>query len=211
MVQTKHYARLVAAAVVALMLWLAIAVPDSDLIYGAVSWFVAFMDGMPSLPELFLFLVLIAIPATLLHELGHALAARTLLGVPVSIDVGSYGKLAHFHLGQVSVALHAIDSPARAAGWARFDASRATARDVLLIALAGPAASAVGLVVAIVALGATPVGSVAHGLAWVAVTAGVSGVLNLIPFKFSESGDGTRHPTDGRLALDAARVLYELR
>ena len=55
-------------------------------------------------------------PVTLLHELGHALAARRLLGTPVSVTVGSVGRLADFELGQISVSLSALDVPTRVGG-----------------------------------------------------------------------------------------------
>lgn len=78
-------------------------------------------------------------------------------------------------------------------------------------ALAGPAASAAGLVVAVMAVAALPSHGIAHGLARAAVLASTFGVLNLIPITFQERRGGPNVQTDGRLALDAARVLRALR
>lgn len=200
----------VLAIIVAILAALAIDVVGSDPLYDAMAWFVEFMDSGSSW-HVMIFIFVGAIPMTLLHELGHALAARALLDAPVSVAVGSYGTFARLRLGEISVSLNAIASPARVGGSATFDASRATARDMLLIALAGPAASAAGLVVAALALAALPDQGIAHGVAWAAVLASAFGVLNLIPLTLRERRDGPSLQTDGRLALDAARVLRSLR
>ena len=75
------------------------------------------------------------------------------------------------------------DHPARVAGTAEFDTSCATARSVLLLALAGPAAS---------------------------TGVGVFGVLNRVPLTLHERRDGPVVQTDGRLALDALRIARAL-
>jgi hypothetical protein len=182
----------------------------SDPFYDAAQWFYVFMNSASSWYVL-VYIFVAAIPVTLLHELGHALAARALLDTPVQVAVGSIGRFAQLRLGEISMSLNAMASPARVAGSATFDASRATARDILLIALAGPAASAAGLLVAVPALAAVPEHGIAHGLAWAAVLASAFGVLNLIPMTLQERRGGPNVQTDGRLALDAARVLRSLR
>lgn len=197
------------AIVVAILAALTIDSVGSDPLYDAMASFVAFVDSGPSW-QVVLFILVGAIPVTLLHELGYALAARALLDAPVSVTVGSHFKLAQVRLGEISVSLNAIASPTRVAGSATFDVSRATARDMLLIALAGHAASAAGLVVAVLALGALPDHGIAHGVAWAAVLTSVFGVLNLIPITLQERRGGLDAQTDGRLALDAARVLRSL-
>ena len=102
---------------------------------------------------------------------------------------------------------------ARQARWvAEFDATRATARDVLLIALAGPAASLAGAVTTGWALSAGSPSGVLRGLLWAATLGGVfATVLNLIPFRFREGRDEPTLRTDGRVALDALRIARAVR
>jgi hypothetical protein len=82
---------------------------------------------------------------------------------------------------------------------------------VLLIALAGPAASLAGAILTGYAFTVTAPDGVLHDLLWMATFGGVFGVLNLIPFTFQERRHGPSIRTDGRLALDALRVARALR
>ena len=189
----------------------AIAAVEPDALYGPAAAIVSFMDAGPGFPQMLLYIALAAIPVTLLHELGHALAAKRLLGTAVSVAVGSVGPLAQIELGKVSVSLNALGSPARVAGSATFDASRARAFDILLIALAGPAASAIGLLLCLAMFRLSPAAGALHDLLWACTLGSVFAVLNLIPFTYQERRDGPPLQTDGRLALDAARVLGSLR
>lgn len=206
----KSYDLPIVLVVLAALSAVAIDAVGSDPIYDAVAWFVDYMNSGPGFPQVVAFIFVGAIPVTLLHELGHALAARALLGTPVSVAIGSVGELAQLRLGEISITINAFAAPVGVAGSASFDASRATARDILLIALAGPAASAAGLVVAILAFDAAPATGIIHGLAWGAVGASIVGVLNLIPITFEERRNGPKVQTDGRLALDAVRVMHAL-
>ena len=174
---------------------------------GPAQAIVNFMNSAPAFPQAIVFIALGAIPVTLLHELGHALAARRLLGTPVAVAVGSVGKLAELELGRIIVSLNALGSPGRVDGSATFDASRARAFDILLIALAGPAASAIGLIVSLELLWASAATGVVHSLLWAITLGGVFAVLNLIPFAFEEQRGGPSLKTDGRLALDAAQSM----
>jgi Zn-dependent protease len=177
-----------------------------DWLYSIAGAVVGFMDAGPGLPVSLLYLAFAAIPVTLLHELGHAVAARRLLGGDVQVAVGSVGKIAGVRLGQVALAVNALSHPGRAGGSAEFDASRATARDILLIALAGPAASLAGTVLTAWALSAASPSGMLHSVLWAATFAGAFGVLNLVPLTLQEGRDGPPLRTDGRLALDALRV-----
>jgi hypothetical protein len=94
---------------------------------GPAQAIVNFMNSAPAFPQALVFIALGAIPVTLVHELGPALAARRLLGTPVAVAVGSVGKLAEFELGRITVSLNALGSPGRVDGSATFDASRAQA------------------------------------------------------------------------------------
>jgi hypothetical protein len=170
-----------------------------------------FMDSSPGFPVGLLYLAVAAMPMTLLHELGHAVVARRLLDGEVQVSVGSAGKLAEMRLGQIALSVNALSHRGGAAGVASFDASRATARDVLLIALAGPAASAVGVVLSAWGLSACSPSGALHDVLWAATLAGIFGVLNLVPLTFQERRDGAPLRTDGRLALDARRAARALR
>jgi hypothetical protein len=180
------------------------------LLYSLAESILLFMDSGPGLPMTLLCLVIAGIPVTLLHELGHAIAAHRLLGSEVEVSIGTVGKVAEMRLGEVAVSVHALSDPSRIGGSAEFDASRATARDVLLIALAGPAASLIGTFGTAWLLGQTSPG-VLHDILWTATLAGAFAVLNLIPIRLQERRNGPVVRTDGRLALDALRVARALR
>jgi hypothetical protein len=181
-----------------------------DLLYSIVEAIARFLDADPGFVILMLCLPVAGGAVTLVHELGHAVAARRLLGGDVNVMVGSVGKLAELRLGQIRLTLHALEHPARADGYAEFDAARATARDILLIALAGPAASLVGTVLTAWALSAAPPTGVVHDLLWTATLAGVFGVLNIIPLSIQERRGGPSLQTDGRVVLDAVRLARAL-
>lgn len=182
-----------------------------DFLYGLADTIVRFMDSGPPLLLALLYLTIVGVPATLAHELGHAIAARRLLGAEVGITVGSTAKMVEMRLGEISVSLNALAHPARVAGSAMFNASRATARDVLLIALAGPAASIVGKLITAWALSRVAPAGLAHDLFWAATLAGGFGVLELVPLTLQERRRGPSIRTDGRLALDALRAARAAR
>ena len=180
-----------------------------DLLYSLAESFTRFMDASPGLLGFPFGFIIAGIPVVLLHELGHALAAIRLLGGDVEVSVGSVGKIADTRLGGIAVSLNAVSNPIGTSGSAEFDASRATARDVLLIALAGPAASFVGTVLtASLFVGASA--GVLRDFLWAATFVGALGVLNLIPFTLKERRNGPSMRSDGRLALDALRVVRAL-
>ena len=168
------------------------------------------MNGGPGLVVGVVYLFVVGGPVILLHELGHALVAVKRLGADVEVTVGNAAKLAQLRLGQVNASVFALRSPLAPAGSASFDASRATARDVLWITLAGPVASAIGLVLSVLCFSAAPADGFLHDVLWAAVFTSVYGILNLIPFKLDD-GDGAPFESDGRMALDALRVIRELR
>ena len=80
-----------------------------------------------------------------MHELGHALVAMRLLDAEVELTVGSIGKVLEAQWGSLQVRVNALGGQGQGQG--SLDGARATARDMLLISLAGPAASACGLAV----------------------------------------------------------------
>lgn len=190
---------------------LAVDVMGHEALYGPAAAIDDFMNSPAASPWVLLYVVVAGVPVVLVHELGHALTARWLLDTPVSIVVGSFGEVAHLHLRRISVSLNAFSSPTAVAGWAQFDASRGQARDILWIALAGPAASAGGLVVSLAALAAAPNGGPLHDLLWATTLGSVFAILNLVPFAYQDRRNGPTHHSDGRVALDAARTLRALR
>jgi hypothetical protein len=58
---------------------------------------------------------------------------------------------------------------------------------------------------------AAPAAGTVHDLLWGLVVTSAGGVLTLIPFVFQERRDGPRLRTDGRLALDALKVVRAVR
>lgn len=182
-----------------------------DLLYSLANLIVEFMESAPAWPLGLLYPFIAAIPAVLVHELGHAVVAQRRLGADVDISVGSAGKLAQLRLGQITASIHALSHPGRAAGSASFDGSAARAVDVVWIAVAGPLASLAGVLVTALLFAAAPETGLVHDLLWGALLAGVLGVLNLIPFAFQERRAGPSLRSDGRLALDALAVVRAVR
>jgi len=151
-------------------------------------------------------------PALLFHELGHALMAQRLLpDDEVKITLGSGFGVAQARMGRLEVNVKALTSPFGVAGVAEFDASRARAGDVALIALAGPAASTVALLAGLAALTVAPDIEVVRLALGVLTLFNTIGVLNLVPATYRLSRNEPKRHTDGRVVFDAARVLYELR
>jgi hypothetical protein len=157
------------------------------------------------------YLLVATIPVVLAHELGHAIVAARRLGGPVHISVGGTGALLRVRLRRLTLAVNAVPRRSGADGFASFDAARATARDVTLIALAGPAASLLCAVLGAIALSSSARTSVVHNFMWAVTAVGLLGVLNLVPFDLQERRGGPRLRSDGRLALEAARASRALR
>jgi hypothetical protein len=133
---------------------------------------------------------------TLVHELGHAIAVR-LRGLPLkSIVVGDSNDLT-LRVGAVTVQLGRALDDGDVGGYVLFEATRASARDVMLVALAGPFANlAVASIFAALALaGAT--GGALDGCLWpLSVVSVAIAVGNLIPRGRPGSSDPL---SDGRL------------
>jgi Peptidase family M50 len=166
-----------------------------------------FMRSGPGMPAALIYFAVVAAPLTLLHELGHALVAAHRLGGPVHISLGARGRLVRIRLRRLTMAVSALPHPARLGGYASFDASRASARDLLLVALAGPAASLVAFVVAALALSSVSHAGTAHDVLWAATASSLLSVLlSLVPLEFQEHRGGPKLRTDGRVALEAIRA-----
>lgn len=180
---------------------------DGGPLHFLVAQVVNFMAAMPSFPTLVLATLVVTGPATLVHELGHAIVARHRLSTTVDVQVGTTGRLATVRLGPIAAHIAVLGLPGRPAGSAMFDAANMTAKDALAIALAGPAASLLWLVVCARAWDLHR-GGVVGDLLWVATAEGVCGsLLNLVPMTLLESDGHTAIRSDGRQALDAWRAL----
>jgi len=182
-----------------------------DVLYTIAAALFDFISSGPGLLACALYLLVADWPVILLHELGHAMVAVRRLGGDVEVTVGNAVKLAQLRLGQVNASLHALQSPLGTAGSVTFDASRARAEDVLRVALAGPAVSALNFVGLVGAYSIAPDDGVLHDLLWAGTLASLYGVLNVIPFRLQELGQSSPQPSDGWLARDALRVMRELR
>ena len=182
-----------------------------DLLYAIAEALFNFINSGPALFTSALYLLPAGLPLILLHELGHAVVAARRLGGDVEVTVGNAVRLAQFRLGHVNASLHALQSPLGTVGSVSFDVSRARAKDVLWIAVAGPLASLIGFVGVLTAYSIAPGDGVLHDLLWAAVWASLYGVLNLIPFRLQELGQSSPQPSDGWLARDALRVIRDLR
>ena len=181
-----------------------------DVLYSLAQVLYDFIESSPGLLGILVYPFVVGFPLIWLHEIGHALVAVRRLDTDVEVTVGNAAQVAQVRLGQINASLNVLRTPGAPAGSATFDASRARAEDVFWIALGGPALSAVALVLTIVIYSAAPADGFVHDLLWTAVMVGLYGVLNLIPFKFGGEGDG-QSASDGRMALDALRVIRELR
>jgi hypothetical protein len=166
-----------------------------------------FMQSGPTSVATLPYLMAAAIPVTLVHELGHAIMARRRLDGDVAVSIGTAGRIAELRLAQVTISINALSDPTRPGGAAEFDAGEATARDVVAIALAGPLASLLGTIVCGRLLSSMPAGA-PHHIVWAMTLGGVFGfALNLVPMTLEDRRGGRPLRSDGRLALDAWRVL----
>jgi Zn-dependent protease len=181
-----------------------------DLLYDAADALYRFIEASPGFPVSMLYIAPAAIPVVLVHEFGHARAARRLLDTEVGIESGPSARSHELRLGQIETTINAIGLPGQVGGAATFDDSRATARHVFWLAIARPLASVAGTIIAGALYSAAPASGVVHDFLWCTVAGGVFGVLNIIPLKFQERRTGPVLHTDGRLALDALRVARAL-
>jgi hypothetical protein len=162
-------------------------------------------------PTLFAYVLALSLPMTCLHELGHALAAARRLGDPVHISVGGTRRLLRIRFRRLTMAVNALPYRASLGGYDSIDASRASARDLLLVALAGPLASLTGFLAAAIALSSVSTSGSWHDLLWAAAVTNLAACVSIVPLELRERRGGPRLRTDGRLVLDAVRARRALR
>jgi hypothetical protein len=170
------------------------------------------MESQPGLPG-WVAAQLIVLPLTvMLHELGHGAMAVLRAQNDVRLEVGSGPVAWRGRLLRIDMAVHPLVMPAGVGGAVSFDATRTTATDVVLVALAGPLASLIGTVIAWVWFASAPAGSSLSTLLAVAAATGLfATVVNLIPMSVRDRNGAVMWRTDGWHALSAARVLISLR
>ncbi len=166
---------------------------------------VEFMDGMPSLPVLFL-LGAVASPAlVVIHELGHALAALWRTTGPVFVRIGAKERRWAIRAGRFAMEAGPSEL-ALAGGFCAYDPTGVSPLSRATIAMAGPIASLAGAAVAAVMWSHT--GGPVHDFLSVATLGGLfAGVINALPLTFEGKENGVNHVArlDGLHALDALR------
>ena len=154
-----------------------------------VQSFVDFMNGTPSLPLGLVLFVATAPLVAFLHECGHALAAS-------------------YRVGEAWIKIKIVPDPRRPQGLCVYDASRATRADTVIIALAGPVASALGAFLAWALYSNAAATGLWHDVCSILLLSNVGAVvLNLLPLRLT---DGRKEGAavlllDGRVVLDALR------
>ena len=145
------------------------------------------------LPVLVPFLVLV-------HETGHALACKLLRHPVHELRVGDEEPVLTVNAGGFRLRLGAVTGRRPVGGYVRYDGTRAGARDILIIALAGPLAS---LAIAL-AGGWAYVSAPSHPLLLLCVLTG--GLMDCVR-NLTARGDAHGVWSDGQLAKFAWRAL----
>jgi hypothetical protein len=169
-----------------------------------------FVGSGPHAPALFGYLLVAAVPVALLHQLGHAMVAARRAGGPVGVSLGSTRHLLRSQLRRVRLTASLLAPSAPAGGPGSFDAARASASDLALIALGGPIASLAGFAAAACGLASSAGHGSLHDLLWAVTVVGFVAVLSVLPLELKERTSGAHLRTDGRVALEAMRAKRSL-
>jgi hypothetical protein len=176
-----------------------------DWVYELVEAIVSFMDGLTLFDALVTAVsgTVVAFLVVLIHEIGHLIAAVTLRQRVAELVVGDDNPLLTVRAGGFQLRLGTITGSGDTAGYVVYDGTRATPRDALVIALAGPFASLAGAIITGLTI---PVVWSHAGIAFAMVAATAFGLLcfvgNLVP-----SGEHPASWSDGRWAQVAWRAL----
>jgi hypothetical protein len=166
-----------------------------------------FVDPAPGMPLVLACVLAMAVPVALLHELGHALVAARRLGGSAHISLRGTGALVRVRLRRLTMVVAALPHSAGMPGYRTLEESRASARDLLLVALAGPAVSLLGFTLAALALSSARVTGVAHDSLWAAAATNLlAALLTLTPLELQGRRGAPKLRTDGRVALLAVRA-----
>ena len=149
-------------------------------------------------------LLVVVPPIVLVHELGHAVAARTLLPGRVLVHVGTLRRGLYFRTAGIEFLLTPVVVPFGRGGTCLYE-GRPNRREAAVIALSGPAATLLGFLATMPLLARA--GGPVHSLVWITVLAqGGTGLLNLIPFTLCDGRGRTTFVSDGMSALRALRA-----
>lgn len=155
-------------------------------------------------------LAVMTAPAVLVHELGHAVAARMLAGGDVRMRIGLRDTGLKLRLGGVTATLDPVG--ALVGGSVRFEPGRATIDDFILIVLAGPFASLLGALVSLRLFAADgPYYGTADTFLWAFALVNLFGLANLLPFRVRVTRRSPLQGSDGRLVMDALALKRTLR
>jgi hypothetical protein len=169
-----------------------------------------FIDSGPQAPALFGYLLVAAVPVALLHQLGHAVVAARRGEAPVRASLRSTRHLLRSRLRRVRLTASLLAPSTPTGGPASFDAARASARDLTMIALGGPIASLAGFAAAASGLAWSSGHGSPHDLLWAATVVGFIAALSMLPLEVKERHSGAHLRTDGRVALEAMRAKRSL-
>ena len=191
-----------------------VATSDTEHMESLVRAFASAMDAGPAFPWWIAWIALVGLFVTAIHEAGHLIVALWTGQQDVALRIGSFGELIEERLGAVRLQIGVLDAPWRPGGAVSFDAAHTTAKQMMAIALAGPAASLAGAVFTALAAASFSTQAVSDFFAAATVAALVTAILNLIPLTLTEGTrrrPGARLSTDGRHALDALHVVLDVR
>jgi hypothetical protein len=165
-----------------------------------------FLNSGPGFLEYLALSVVLSTPVVLVHEIGHALVAKFLGAENMRLQAGGAGASAAVRVGGVDARLAPVARPWRLDGFLSFDARRISRFGIVLIAIAGPAASIAAGLAAYALFDGTDPGSFMHDLRYVATFNSVgAGLLSLVPMRLQDSQDPTQptFATDGMVVVEA--------
>ena len=178
-----------------------------DWFYDVLESFQAFMDrGSPADGLVVLGMSVVALPLLVFaHEAGHALAVRA-RGLPLAeLVVGDTPDLT-IRTGGVRIQLGRHVGNGDVGGYVRYDGSTASPTDVLIIALAGPAANLLVTPVIVALAVAEWSQGIVEGMLWViALVSLFIAVGNLVP---SDIEAGLDAASDGRWVQIAWSAMH---
>jgi hypothetical protein len=152
------------------------------VLYEAVERLVMWMDALPPFPVMLLLGVVLGLPTTVIHEVGHGLAANWIARVPVKIEIW---------FKNLDWAGHCLPQPGR----------EVTLGAYMAVVAAGPFASLLqGVVAGWLTTLLTP-GTITYAIVAVfALWGWLAGLVNLVPL----TGPGVH--SDGQKLLDLTRL-----
>lgn len=175
----------------------------------SVQWVYDFLNEQPGLVAYVALTVLLSVPLLLIHELGHAAAAKLLGARDVFVLAGGASPGVERNIAGIPTRVTPAARPWRFDGLMTFDPTGISHFGVTLIALAGPLASFAAAALTGLLMGERNPGSLLDDALAVATLNGcLGGIVSLLPITVTDSVDPARPALalDGRVALDAFRM-----